>query len=93
MKDPKAQQNTHVYRFAFLQQHKENEQRILNLQLGVGKQQGGQVGPLYPQSQRTIGREQQAQEVLAYGDSLYFNPPEENQYGHDCPTAINLFSF
>ena len=39
------------------------------------------ITPVYAQQTGgKVGREYQAQEVLAYGDALYFNPPEENRF-------------
>jgi len=71
-------------RFAILEEHKENEKKVLvqqrRLRGGQVKQGGSQEAePAYRQSPNKVGREFRAQEVLAYGDSLYFNPPEENR--------------
>lgn len=71
-------------RFAILEEHKENEKKVLAEQKrfrgGQVKQGGSQEAePSYVQSPNKIGREFKAQEVLAYGDSLYFSPPEENR--------------
>ena len=44
----------------------------------VRKEDEGVV-PDYGNSPTKIGREHLAQEVLAYGDALYFNPPEQNR--------------
>ena len=89
------------HRVAILEEHKENEKKVLvqqrRLRGGQVKLGGSQEAePVYRQSPNKVrtnvnrhrsktdspgkvGREFQAQEVLAYGDSLYFNPPEENR--------------
>merc|ERR1712098_134977 len=45
--------------------------------MGGGKEKAMKLS--YGKSPNKVGREQLAQEVLAFGDTLYFNPPEENR--------------
>jgi len=68
-------------RFALHQQHRDNERRVLGLQGRIPGSGGNEVAmkPSYGDSPNKVGREQLAQEVLAFGDTLYFNPPEENR--------------
>ena len=71
-------------RFAIIQQHKESERKVLSLQgrfQTAGSGQDSVITPVYgQQTGGKVGREYQAQEVLAYGDALFFNPPEENRF-------------
>ena len=62
---------------------RDNERRVLGLQGRIPGSGGNEVAmkPSYGDSPNKVGREQLAQEVLAFGDTLYFNPPEENRYG------------
>jgi len=61
-----------------LEKHKENEEKVLTQQRRlIGRKlvlQGAsqKIEPEYGHSQNKIGREVGAQEVLAFGDSLYF---------------------
>jgi len=68
-------------RFALHQQHRDNERRVLGLQGRIPGAGGNEevMKPSYGKSPNKVGREQLAQEVLAFGDTLYFNPPEENR--------------
>ena len=40
---------------------------------------GTETVPHYSSTVAKVGREHRAQEVLAYGDALYINPPEQNR--------------